>query len=155
MRQPGQIKLFDRDFQYMVCKKFPNEFNLARFRSSLSFLNSIAFCLILDIRGNFSQWINIWMLYCSMSNFRSPKPPDVCQPFSKKLSSDTVRPSKAKFQFEPPWEGRTKLYIDGPSHMTDAPVYIQNLKMFFSRTKIPIIWKVCIQHEGLKLYKVL
>ena len=34
------------------------------------------------------------------------------------ISSETARPIEAKFYVEPPWEGGTKVYINGPGHMT-------------------------------------
>ena len=34
------------------------------------------------------------------------------------FSSETAWPIKAKFYVEPPWEGGTKVYINGPGHMT-------------------------------------
>ena len=50
-------------------------------------------------------------------------------PFSKIFSSETARPIKAKFYVEPPWEGETKVYINGPGHMTKMaamPIYGEN-----------------------------
>ena len=47
------------------------------------------------------------------------------------FSSETAWPIKAKFYVEPPWEGRTKVYINGSGHMTkmDAvSIYDKNLK---------------------------
>ena len=47
--------------------------------------------------------------------------------FSNVFSSET----KAKFYVEPPWEGGTKVYINGPGHMTKMaamPIYGKNLK---------------------------
>ena len=47
------------------------------------------------------------------------------------FSSETAWPIKAKFYVEPPWEGRTKVYINGPGHMTKMaamPIYGKNLK---------------------------
>ena len=57
----------------------------------------------------------------------------VCRrpPFSKIFSSETAWPIKAKFYMEPPWEGGTKVYINGPGHMTKMaamPIYGKNLK---------------------------
>ena len=52
-------------------------------------------------------------------------------PFSKIFSSKTACPIKAKFYVEPPWEGGTKVYINGPGHMTKMaamPIYGKNLK---------------------------
>ena len=48
----------------------------------------------------------------------SRRPSVVCPPFSKIFSSETAWPIKAKFHVEPPWEGGTKVYINGPGHMT-------------------------------------
>ena len=46
------------------------------------------------------------------------------------FSSETALPIKAKFYVEPPWEGGTKVYINGPGHMTKMatmPMYVKNL----------------------------
>ena len=46
------------------------------------------------------------------------------------FSSETALPVKAKFYVEPPWEGGTKVYINGPGHMTKMaamPIYGKNL----------------------------
>ena len=46
------------------------------------------------------------------------------------FSSETALPIKAKFYVEPPWEGGTKVYINGPGHMTKMatmPIYVKNL----------------------------
>ena len=46
------------------------------------------------------------------------------------FSSETALPIKAKFYVEPPWEGGTKVYINGPGHMTKMaamPIYGKNL----------------------------
>ena len=59
------------------------------------------------------------------------------------FDSDTAWPIKAKFYVEPPREGGTKVYINGPGHMTKmavTPIYDKNLlKSFFSRTRSPMI----------------
>ena len=50
--------------------------------------------------------------------------------FSNIFSSETAWPIKAKFYVEPPWEGGTKVYVNGPGHMTKmaaTPIYIGNL----------------------------
>ena len=52
-------------------------------------------------------------------------------PFSNVFSSENAWPIKAKFYVEPPWEGGTKVYINGPGHMTKMaamPIYGKNLK---------------------------
>ena len=46
------------------------------------------------------------------------------------FSSETALPIKAKFYMEPPKEGGTKVYINGPGHMTKMaamPIYGKNL----------------------------
>ena len=46
------------------------------------------------------------------------------------FSSETALPIKAKFYVEPPWEGGTKVYINGPGHITKMsamPIYGKNL----------------------------
>ena len=46
------------------------------------------------------------------------------------FSSETALPIKAKFHVEPPWEGGTKVCINGPGHMTKMaamPIYGKNL----------------------------
>ena len=60
----------------------------------------------------------------------SRRPSVVRPPFSKIVFSETARPIKAKFYAEPPWEGGTKVYINGPGHMTKMaamPIYGKNL----------------------------
>ena len=49
----------------------------------------------------------------------------------KRLFSETAWPIKAKFYVEPPWEGGTKICINGPGHMTKMaamPIYVKTLK---------------------------
>ena len=51
--------------------------------------------------------------------------------FSNVFSSETAWPIKAKFYVERPWEGGTKVCINGPGHMTKmaaTPIYGKNLK---------------------------
>ena len=46
------------------------------------------------------------------------------------FSSETALPIKAKFYVEPPWEGGTKVCINGPGHMTKMAamtIYGKNL----------------------------
>ena len=46
------------------------------------------------------------------------------------FSSETALPIKAKFYGESPWEGGTKVYINGLGHMTKMatmPIYGKNL----------------------------
>ena len=62
------------------------------------------------------------------------------------IFSETAWPIKAKFYVEPPWEGGTKVYINGPGHMTKmaaTPIYGKKpSKIFFSRTGGPIFTKL-------------
>ena len=65
------------------------------------------------------------------------RPSAVVRPFtfSNIFSSETAWPIKAKFYLEAPWEGGTKVYINGPGHMTKMaamPIYGKNLKKSFS-----------------------
>ena len=75
-------------------------------------------------------------------------PASVVRPFtfSNIFSSETAWPIKAKFYVEPPWEGGTKVYINGPGHMTKMaamPIYGKTpSKIFFSRTGGPISMKL-------------
>ena len=55
-----------------------------------------------------------------------------CPPFSNVFSSETAWPIK---DVEPPWEGGTKVCINGPGHMTKmaaTPIYGKNLKKISS-----------------------
>ena len=86
----------------------------------------------------------------------------VCCPFtiSNIFSSETAWPFKAKFYVEPPWEGGTKVYINGPGHMTKLaamPIYgktfknllLQNQKSYDLET-----WHEASGNQGLQsLYK--
>ena len=80
------------------------------------------------------------------SGVRRPSSSVVRPQFSNIFSSETAWPIKAKFYVEPPWEGGTKVYINGPGHMTKmvaTPIYGKNpSKIFFSRTGRPIFTKL-------------
>ena len=59
--------------------------------------------------------------------------PSVVRPFTfyNIFSSETAWSIKVKFYVEPPWEGGTKVCINGPGHMTKMaamPIYGKNLK---------------------------
>ena len=61
-----------------------------------------------------------------------------CPPFSNVFSSETAWPIKAKFYVEPPWEGGTKVCINGPGHMTKmatTPIYGKTLKNLLQNQK--------------------
>ena len=76
------------------------------------------------------------------------------------FSSETALPVKAKFYVEPPWEGGTKVYINGPGHMTKMPpcpymvktfknLLLQNQKFYELET-----WHVALGTQALQsLYK--
>ena len=65
--------------------------------------------------------------------------------FSNIFSSDTAWPIKAKFYVEPPCEGGTEVYINGPGHVTKmaaTPIFGKNPSKIFSRTGGPIFTKL-------------
>ena len=59
---------------------------------------------------------------------------------------------------EHPWEGRKKVYINGQGHMTKMAAMAINrkkpLKIFFSRTRRPMILRLGVKHQAMELYKV-
>ena len=58
--------------------------------------------------------------------------------FSNIFSSETTAPIEAKFHMEPAWDGGTKVYANGPGHMTRMtamPIYGKNLKNLFLRNQ--------------------
>ena len=76
--------------------------------------------------------------------YPSSRRPSVRPPFSK-IFSETNWPIIAKFYVKPPWEGGTKVYINGPGHMTKMaamPIYGKNPSKIFSRTGGPISRKL-------------
>ena len=79
--------------------------------------------------------------------------------FSNVFSSETAWPIKAKFYVEPPWEGGTKVYINGPGHMTKMaamPIYGKNLKNLLQNQKSYDLetWHVALGTQALQsLYK--
>ena len=58
--------------------------------------------------------------------------PSVVRPSTfSNVFSETAWPIKAKFYLESPWEGGTKVCINGPGHMTKMaamPIYGKNLQ---------------------------
>ena len=51
--------------------------------------------------------------------------------FSNIFPSETTGPIEAKFHIEPPWDGGTKVCLNGQGHMTKMaamPIYSKNLK---------------------------
>ena len=58
--------------------------------------------------------------------------------FSNVFCSETALPIKAKFFVDPPWEGGTKVYINGPGHMTKmAAMHIYGKKLQKSSSPEP------------------
>ena len=59
---------------------------------------------------------------------------------------------------EHPWEGGRKVYINGQSLMTKMAAMAINrkktLKIFFSRTRRPMILKLGVKPQAMELYKV-
>ena len=69
-----------------------------------------------------------WIRRPSSSSVRPSVRPST---ISNVFSYETARPIKAKFYVKPPWEGGTKVCINGPGHMTKmaaTPIYGKNLK---------------------------
>ena len=84
-------------------------------------------------------------------------PPSVRRPlFLNVFSSETTGPIEAKFHMESPWDGETKVYSNCPGHMTKLaamPIYDKNIKkIFFSKTKRPMTFKLDMQHWVLEYY---
>ena len=55
----------------------------------------------------------------------------VCVSTFSNISSETTRPTEAKFHVEPPWDGGTKVCSNSLGHMTKMaamPIYGKNLK---------------------------
>ena len=58
-------------------------------------------------------------------------------PFSNVFSSETAWPIKAKFYVNPPWEGGTKVSINGPGQVTKmAAIYGKNLQKSFPEPEV-------------------
>ena len=51
-----------------------------------------------------------------------------------KIFSETAWPIKAKLHVEHPWEGGTKVYINGPGHMTKMTAMVINSKNLKKKT---------------------
>ena len=74
------------------------------------------------------------------------------------FSLETAKPIEAKFYLYSPWDEGMKVCSNGLGHMTNLaamPIYGKNnLKIFFSGTKKPMILKLCMQHWVLEYYQV-
>ena len=81
-----------------------------------------------------------------------------CRPstISNVFYSETAWPIKAKFYVKPPREGGTKVYINGPGHMTKMAAMSKYGKNFenLHQNRKSMILKLGMKHRGLKLYKV-
>ena len=58
--------------------------------------------------------------------------------FSNIFFSETTGPIEAKFHTEPPWDWGTKVYSNGPDHMTKMfvmPIYDKDLKNLLLRNQ--------------------
>ena len=47
-----------------------------------------------------------------------------------------------------------KVCINGQGHMTKMAAMAKPLKIFFSRTRRPMILKISMKHQAIELYKV-
>ena len=82
-----------------------------------------------------------------------PRPSTISNVFS----SSTAWPIKAKFYVDPPWKGGTKVYINGPGHMTKMaamPRYGKNLKNLLLQNQTYYDLETWHVVSGLKLNKV-
>ena len=81
---------------------------------------------------DYIDWIILLMKRIWPQGLSAPAPglyTCIWPPFSNMFSTETAWPIKAKFYMEPPWEGGTKVYINGPGHMTKMaamPIYGKN-----------------------------
>ena len=79
---------------------------------------------------------------------------------SNVFSSETAWPIKAKLYVAPPWEGGTKVCINGPGHMTKMaamPIYgktLNNLLLQDQKSYDLETWHVALGTQALQsLYK--
>ena len=89
--------------------------------------------------------------------YPSSRRPSVRRPPFSKIFSETAWSIKPKFYVEPPWEGGTKVCINGSGHMTKMavmPIYGKTFKNLLLQTGSPLILNLGMQHRGLKFYKV-
>ena len=67
--------------------------------------------------------------------------------------------SGSAHDMEHPCRGRKKFYINGQGHMTKMAAMAiirkkKTLKIFFSRTRRPMILKLGVKHQAMELYEV-
>ena len=61
--------------------------------------------------------------------------------FSNIFFSETTGPIETKFHVEPPWDGRMKVYSNGPGHMTKMatmPICGKNLNVQMTKIYISV-----------------
>ena len=81
--------------------------------------------------------------YQRSRSFTDPGPRSLRFKIFKILFLETAGPIKAKFHVEPPWDLGTKVYTNGPGHMTNMAVmlsYGKDLKkIFFSGVTVYLV----------------
>ena len=101
-----------------------------RDRFFISWKHNLLFCILYAFFSSLRLIGELIVHPCSGVR-RCPRCRRCHPPFSNVFSSETTWPIKAKFYVEPPWEGGTKVCINGPGHMTKMaamPIYGKNLK---------------------------
>ena len=95
---------------------------------------------------DYIDWIILLMKEIDPRGVSAPAPglyTCIWPPFSKIFSTETARPIKVKFYVEPPpWEGGTKVFINGPGHMTKMaamPIYGKNFWKS-SSPELEVLW---------------
>ena len=85
--------------------------------------------------------------------------PDGCLPlpymYIPLFFYETAWPIKPKFYVEPPWEGKTKVFINGQCHMTKMatmPIFDKNLKNLLQNQKSYDLgtWHVSLRTQSLQ-----
>ena len=77
--------------------------------------------------------------------------------FSHFFALETARPIEAKFDVDPPSDGKREfvqmVQVTWP-RWPPCPYMVKTLKIFFSGTKRPMALKVNLQHRVLEYYQV-
>ena len=90
--------------------------------------------------AHLSLWLIVELIGYPWYGFRR-RPSTISNVFS----SEAAWPIQAKFYVEPPWEGGTKVCINGPGHMTKmaaTPIYGKKPLKIFSGTGRLILTKL-------------
>ena len=80
--------------------------------------------VVYDIKVGRFSYLNKYMNISK--SFRDLGPRSFRFTFSNFFSLETAKPIEAKFHVEPQWDRGTKVYSNGPSHMTNVaiiPIY--------------------------------